>query len=146
MTKTVAISGYFDPIHGGHIDYIEAAAQFGRLVVFLNTDEAAIRKKGYAFMPFKDKARILMAMKGVDVVMPAMDSDGSVCKNLELIRPDIFANGGDRFEDNIPEKSTCERLGIEMVFNVGGGKVQSSSALVENVISDTLLNHAGNAR
>lgn len=131
--KTVAVSGGFDPIHRGHVDLIEEAAHYGRLIVFLNTDRWLMDKKGYTFMPFEDRARIIMAMRGVEMVVPAKDEDGSVCDSLRDFKPDIFCNGGDRLPDNTPEVLLCEELGIEMKWNVGGEKVESSSELVENV-------------
>lgn len=133
MDKVIAISGGFDPIHEGHINYIQEAAKLGRLQVYLNTDEWLMRKKGFVFLPFKQRAAIIMAIKGVELVIPAMDEDGSVCANLTTFKPDIFCNGGDRFEDNIPEKALCKNLGIEMRFNIGGEKIESSSELVRRV-------------
>jgi cytidyltransferase-like protein len=129
----VAISGYFDPIHEGHMDMIEAAAQYGRLHVYLNSDEAAIRKKGYVLLPFKTRARILWAIKGVEMVIPAEDDDGTVCETIKKFKPDIFCNGGDRLPENTPELKLCCDLGIKMLFNIGGEKIQSSSELVKKV-------------
>jgi cytidyltransferase-like protein len=129
----VAISGGFDCLHKGHVNMIEEAAQYGRLHVYLNTDAWLTRKKGYAFMPFEDRARILMAMKGVELVIPVLDEDDTVCKTIRMFKPDIFCNGGDRLPDNTPEVEVCKELGIEMKFNVGGGKVQSSSELVKRM-------------
>jgi len=130
--KTVAVSGGFDPLHRGHVRMIEQAALYGeKLIVFLNNDDWLMNKKGYVFMPFQDRAEILYALGTVTLVIPAGDEDGSVCSSLRKFKPDVFCNGGDRFEDNVPEKAVCEELGIEMVFNVGGKKIQSSSELVD---------------
>lgn len=133
MVKIVCVSGGFDPAHRGHMDYIRSAAELGDVVVILNSDDWLKRKKGYTFMAWEDRAAVLREVKGVMDVVTVDDSDGTVCQALEQIRPDIFANGGDRFKDNVPEKQLCERLGIEMMFNVGGGKVASSSEIVEKV-------------
>jgi len=129
--KTIAISGGFDPIHIGHIRMIQTAAKMGKLVVILNSDNFLMNKKGFVFMPFEERKEILRAIHGVREVVACVDEDQSVCKTLEALKPNVFANGGDRFAKNIPEVEVCERFGIEMVFNVGGEKVQSSSALVK---------------
>ncbi|MBN2074044.1 MAG: adenylyltransferase/cytidyltransferase family protein [Dehalococcoidales bacterium] len=130
--KTVTVSGGFDPLHIGHIRMICEASKLGKLIVILNNDAFLIRKKGRAFMPIEERKEILENIKGVDSVFVSIDEDDSVCKSLEAIKPDIFANGGDRKDESeIREAEVCKRLGIEMVFNVGGGKVQSSSWLTK---------------
>ncbi len=134
---TVAISGGFDPVHVGHIQLIEKAKSLGdRLVVILNNDHWLRQKKGFIFMHEQERAEILKAIRFVDDVIitahPEHPSDMSVCAELERLRPDIFANGGDRKADNIPEYELCNRLGIQMVFNLGE-KIQSSSELVKKV-------------
>ena len=128
--STIAVSGGFDPIHKGHVQMIREAAEYGKVIVILNSDEWLIRKKGYKFMSFEERAYIAGSIKGVTVVTNVDDSDGTVCKALEKFKPDYFANGGDRYETNTPEMKTCEELGITMLWNVGGGKIQSSSDLV----------------
>ena len=128
--KIVVVSGGFDPVHVGHIRYFRAAKQLGdELVVILNSDKFLMKKKGFVFLPFDERKEILEALACVDRVIPCLDKDQTVCKTLEKLRPDIFANGGDRFLENIPEVDVCRRLGIEMIFNVGGKKIQSSSDL-----------------
>ena len=126
----VAISGGFDPIHVGHVRMIKEANSHGDVMVILNSDEWLKRKKGYVFMPYEQRAEILHSIKGVLDVVPAEDADGSVCKTLASLRPDYFANGGDRKPDNTPEIKLCCDLGIKALFNVGGDKVASSSELV----------------
>jgi cytidyltransferase-like protein len=130
--RIVAVSGGFDPLHVGHVRMIHAAAALGaRLVVIVNGDEFLMRKKGYIFMPLSERIEILRALRDVDDVVVAVDRDQTVCETLRRVRPHVFANGGDRrAESDIPEAAVCQELGIEMVFNVGGGKVQSSSELV----------------
>ena len=131
--KIVIVSGGFDPIHIGHIRMIHEASKLGKLIVILNNDAFLIRKKGRAFMPLEERKEILENIKGVDSVFVSIDEDDSVCKSLEAIKPDIFANGGDRKDESeIREAEVCKRLGIEMVFNVGGGKIQSSSWLTKS--------------
>lgn len=138
--KVVAISGGFDPIHIGHIRYIREAGKLGdELVVIINNDNWLKMKKGYAFMPEKERKELIEAIHGVDKVVLTKHRKGtkdySICDALREVRPDIFANGGDRKLDNIPEVAVCEEIGCQMVFNVGhGGKVQSSSWLVEDFI------------
>jgi D-beta-D-heptose 7-phosphate kinase/D-beta-D-heptose 1-phosphate adenosyltransferase len=127
----IALSGGFDPIHRGHVDMIEEAAQHGRIHIYLNTDEWLKKKKGYIFMPWEDRARILMAMKGVELVFPAEDKDGTVCETIRKFKPDIFGNGGDRGPKNTPELKLCNDLRIKTLFGLGGKKVQSSSSLVK---------------
>ncbi len=127
---TIAVSGGFDPIHKGHVQMIREAAKYGNVIVFLNSDEWLIRKKGYKFMSFEERAYIAGCIKGVTVVSNVDDSDDTVCEGLKRFRPDYFANGGDRKQTNTPEMDVCEELGITMLWNVGGGKIQSSSDLV----------------
>ena len=130
--KTICVSGGMDPITSGHVDMIEHAATFGNVIVILNSDNWLIRKKGYCFMPYEQRKRILASIKGVWCVEPVDDSDGSVREALRRIKPDCFANGGDRTEDNTLEVDTCRELDIKMIFNVGGDKSASSSELVKN--------------
>ncbi len=135
--RVVATSGGFDPVHIGHVRmFIEAKKLGDKLVVIANNDNWLRAKKGFNFMPEAERKEIIEAFAAVDEVILTLHEPGctdmSVCKELELLKPDVFANGGDRKADNIPEYEVCERLGIHMEFNVGhGGKVQSSSDLVK---------------
>ena len=134
--KRVALSGGFDPIHVGHVRMIQAAAEMGDVTVIANSDEWLMRKKGYVFMKYEERQEILNAIKGVYDVVKASDIDDTVCATLLFLMPDIFANGGDRKEGNVPEYSLCEDMGIEMKFSVGGDdKPQSSSWLIEKVMN-----------
>jgi D-beta-D-heptose 7-phosphate kinase/D-beta-D-heptose 1-phosphate adenosyltransferase len=133
--KVICVSGGFDPIHVGHVRLIREAAALGdELVVILNNDNWLRSKKGFTFMPEDQRREIVEAIKGVSRVVLTShgpdDADRSVCRELREICPSVFANGGDRFADNIPEAVVCRELGIETVFNIGaGGKMQSSSWL-----------------
>ena len=129
----VAASGYFDPIHIGHIEYLEKAKKLGtKLIVILNTDEQAILKKGYVFMPLEERKKILESLKFVDEVFVSIDKDKSVCKSLEAIKPNIFAKGGDRTISNIPEADICNKHNIKIIDGLGD-KLQSSSELVKKI-------------
>jgi len=132
MERTVAVSGGFDPLHIGHVRMMEAARALGtRLVVIVNDDAFLMRKKGYVFMKEDERLEMVKSLRCVDEALLAIDKDQTVRETLRAIRPDVFANGGDRREkEDIPEAEVCAELGIELVFNVGGGKVQSSSSLV----------------
>jgi cytidyltransferase-like protein len=127
---TVCVSGGFDPLHVGHLRMFKEAAEYGDLIVIINSDEWLIRKKGKLFMLFEERAEIIASLDFVYKVVLAKDSDGTVCDSLKELEPDYFANGGDRGEENTPELDVCEELGIEPLFNIGGGKVRSSSDML----------------
>ena len=135
--KVVAVSGGFDPVHVGHVRMFNEAKKLGDiLVVIINNDNWLRKKKGNIFMPEAERKELIENFASVDkVVLTAHipdTQDMSVCDALRELKPDIFANGGDRLADNVPEVAVCTELGIEMVFNVGrGGKVQSSSWLLK---------------
>jgi cytidyltransferase-like protein len=129
--KLIAVSGGFDPIHKGHVRMIREAAKHGDVVVILNSDDWLMRKKDYKFMDFSERSYIAGSIKGVIMTSGVDDSDGTVCEALRRIKPDAFANGGDRYDTNTPEMEVCKELGIEMLWNIGGGKEQSSSDLVD---------------
>lgn len=129
----IATSGYFDPLHIGHIECLELskklAGENGKLIVIINNDRQAEMKKGCAFMPAEERAKIIKALKPVDDVFISIDTDSSVCKSLAFLKPDIFTKGGDRFATKIPEAKICRELGIKMVDGLGK-KIQSSSLLI----------------
>lgn len=139
---TVAISGGFDPIHIGHIEMMKEAKDLGdKLVVIVNNDNWLKKKKGFAFMDEKERKAIVEAVRYVDEVILTNHSenttDMSVCTELENLKPDIFANGGDRKPDGdpVPEVDLCNKLGIKLVYNTGkSGKIQSSSELVKKAV------------
>ena len=136
----VAVSGGFDPVHIGHVRMFNEAKKLGdKLVVILNNDNWLCTKKGYAFMNENERKEVIEGFKAVDMVVLTChsqnDPDSSVSRELEKLKPAIFANGGDRKNINdIPEGRVCKEHGIKMVFRTGkGGKVQSSSWLTANV-------------
>jgi D-beta-D-heptose 7-phosphate kinase/D-beta-D-heptose 1-phosphate adenosyltransferase len=151
----VAVSGGFDPLHVGHVRMFQEAKALGdELVVILNNDNWFGIKGRHIFMPQEERKEIIEALKPVDRVIlshhkPSKEifdrtsREYSVCRELEELKPDIFANGGDRFESDVPEVATCKKIGCQMVFNVGhGGKTQSSSWLLEKYVKKV----AGNDR
>ena len=129
---TIMLSGGFDPIHIGHVRMILAAAELGSVIIVANSDDWLMRKKKYIFMPWEERAEILRAIRGVTEVVPVNDSDNTVCAALKGVKPNIFGNGGDRTTKNTPEMNVCRQLGIEMVWSLGGKKIQSSSELVND--------------
>lgn len=145
--KVVAISGAFDPIHVGHIRYIHEAAKLGdKLVVILNSDKFLMRKKGFVFMPFAERQEILKNIKSVDDVIASIDEDQTVNKTLELLKPDIFAKGGDGINlTNIPEVNTCEMLHCKVVMHVGGEILHTDSELFHQV-KDKLMEDYGKVK
>jgi cytidyltransferase-like protein len=136
MKTIVVVSGGFDPIHSGHIKLIKQARLLGdMLIVGINSDEWLARKKGRAFMPWQERLCVLNNISSVDEVYTFDDKDGTACHLLQQVRahyPDakiIFANGGDRTQDNIPEMAVA---GIEFAFGVGGeDKANSSSWILQ---------------
>jgi|GEM_PF-1045173 len=142
--KVVITSGYFNPIHTGHINLLRDAKKLGDiLIVIVNNDAQAKIKGSVEFMPEHERLEIVRSIKHVDEVMLAVDHDGFVPETLKIIAEKyphaelIFAKGGDRNFDNLPEseKIVCKEYNIKIVSNVGGGKVQSSSWLIENVVN-----------
>ena len=130
--KVICISGGFDPVHIGHLRMMQEAALYGNVVAIVNSDNWLMRKKGYIFMPFKERCEIIEGLSCITATSHVEDLDNSVCEALRRLRPDYFANGGDRKTDNTPEIALCKELEIEMLWGVGGGKVQSSSTLVND--------------
>lgn len=138
MQKIVLVTGGFDPLHSGHISYLKAAKQLGDiLVVGVNSDNWLTRKKGRAFMPYRERSAVVKAISGVDFVIDFDDNDGSAKHALWMVRQSypqdkiIFANGGDRTHINIPEMD-IEDNNIEFAFGVGGfDKANSSSWILQ---------------
>jgi cytidyltransferase-like protein len=138
MKRIVLITGGFDPLHSGHIAYINAARELGdSLIVGVNSDEWLRRKKGQEFMPWEERATIIAALHNVDRVINFDDSDNSAndaIRKVRAIHPTaqiIFANGGDRTKENIPEMDLLnEMLHLEFVFGVGGEDKKNSSSWI----------------
>jgi len=131
---TVAVSGGFDPLHNGHIRLFKEARKLGdKLVVILNNDNWLLSKKGRIFMSQDIRKEILEELRSVDRVYLTEhiidDSNRSVCRELEKIKPDIFVNGGDKTINNIPEVFICNKLGIQMKFIKSGTDIHSSNLL-----------------
>ncbi len=139
--KIVIESGFFNPLHGGHLDMIEAGAKLGdKLIVIVNNDAQQVLKKGKVILTAENRARLIGALRDVDEVLIAIDDDPTVIKSLEVVAqkyPDdelVFANGGDRdSEKAIPEGDVCRQYDIEMIFGVGG---------IEKADSSTRINQA----
>lgn len=127
----VAASGYFNPLHKGHVEYLQKAKSLGDyLVVIVNSDHQRALKNSKEFMDQDERMSIIGALRCVDEVFLSIDEDATVCKSLEAVRPHVFAKGGDRFSSEIPEANVCRRLGIDMVDGLGQ-KIQSSSWLLK---------------
>ena len=126
----VAVSGYFNPLHVGHLEMMEKAKKLGDcLVVIVNNDRQVKLKGSVPFLNQADRVKIVSAIKWADKVFLSIDQDKTVCKSLINGMPDIFAQGGDRHQGNIPEADICRRLGIKMVDGLGE-KIRSSSTLI----------------
>src|SRR3989344_6589075 len=133
MNKIVVASGYFDPLHIGHLEYLEKARKLGnKLIVIINNDFQTKMKKGFVFMSQEDRMKIIKALKYVDDVFLSIDNDESVRKSLELLKPNIFSKGGDRKINEIPETPICRKLGIEIVDGLGE-KIRASSDLIKKL-------------
>ena len=140
--KVVVISGYFNPIHTGHLDYINAASDmWDKLVVIVNNEKQVSIKGSTPFMEEVQRMRIVNSIKGVNKTVLSIDTDGAVTETLKLIYDEysvdyffdsmVFANGGDRTKGNSPEEEYCNWRGIRTAYNVGGKKTQSSSELLK---------------
>jgi cytidyltransferase-like protein len=141
--RVIVISGYFNPIHSGHIDYIKSAKQRGDvLVVIVNNDNQVKLKGSVPFQNENERFKIVSNIKGVDRTVLSIDEDSTVCESLRMVYKTyeddpffhqmFFCNGGDRKEGGVPEDILTEELGINMLYNIGGEKVQSSSELIKN--------------
>jgi len=141
------VSGYFNPIHTGHLDYLEGAKQkCDHLFVIVNSDRQVNIKGSKQFMDEGSRLRIVRALSCVQRAMISIDEDSTVCRSIKAIDKEyfddpfvtdiFFMNGGDRNQGTVPEAYTCEELGIKMVYNVGGIKTESSSTLLEKVINE----------
>ena len=128
------VSGGFDPPHIGHIRMFQDAAKWGDVIVAINSDDWLMRKKGYVFMSWAERAEIIRELTSVEQVVSFNDNDDTANQAIKVHRPDAFANGGDRKKKNTPEMDLCDKLGIQMLWGIGGkDKPQSSSWLVDKL-------------
>ncbi len=135
------ISGYFTILHKGHIQYMEEARKLcDLLIVIVNNDKQQINKKGILIHPSKDIQYIIKQFRCVDDVVESIDKSKSVCDTIQMIHDGMspntkifFGNGGDKLSENVPEYKLCNKLGIEMISNIGGGKINSSSDIIERL-------------
>ena len=139
IKNVIIVSGGFDPVHKGHIRMFREAANLGHQVIIgLNSDEWLTRKKGKPFMKWEERAEILESCKFVTQVLSMDDSDDTASDIIKQVanlykNQDMniyFANGGDRGKGNVPELETCKDLNVVMLWGIGGGKIQSSSWLI----------------
>ena len=139
--KAIIVSGYFNPIHKGHIEYFHLAKSFGdKLFVIINNDCQRKLKGSKEFMDEDERTTIIRELKVVDMVCLSIDQDRTVSKSIEKIYIDFnkkydlaFANGGDQNNDSSPESLICKKLGIRMIDGLGS-KIQSSSWILKKVI------------
>jgi cytidyltransferase-like protein len=139
--KAVVVSGYFNPLHLGHLELFEKAKEAGdMLIVIVNSDLQRKIKGSKEFQSEEERLTIVRALRDVDMAYLSIDQDGTQIKTLEMLYTRYviegglklaFANGGDQNNDTIPERSICEGLGIELIDGLGG-KIQSSSWLLAN--------------
>lgn len=142
----VVCSGYMNPLHRGHVEYLQrakaAAGPGGRLLVILNSDRQAVLKHGYCFMPMEDRRAVVAALACVDEVVESVDEDRTVCETLRRLcqerepgqRPTVFANAGDQTNDAIPEAAVCAEFGVRLLDGLGN-KVQSSRWLISAAVA-----------
>jgi cytidyltransferase-like protein len=142
-TPTIMVSGGLDPLHIGHLSLLRDAARLGHVIIALNSDAWLIRKKGYYLLPWAQRKEILSALSFVHRVVPVDDEDNTVSEAIERERPDYFANGGDREKGNVPEIPTCERIGTQLIWGMGGkDKLAASSDLFWNAVKMAIENGA----
>lgn len=127
----VAVSGYFNPLHIGHLEMIERAKKLGdKLVAIVNNDHQVKLKGSVPFMTQADRVKIIAALRAVDEVFLSVDKDKTVCRSLAKVKPNIFANGGDRKSlGDVPEFPVCQKLNIKMVDGLGK-KIRASSQMI----------------
>ena len=135
MDKIVLVTGGFDPLHSGHLAYLQEARELGRVIVGLNSDDWLKRKKGQSFMPFAERKVIMENLKCVTACIGFDDYDNSAKDAIYQVRrmfplsTIVFANGGDRTQDNIPEMDVMDG-NVEFVFGVGGDHKRNSSSWI----------------
>ena len=139
IKNVIIVSGGFDPVHKGHIRMFREAANLGaNVIIGLNSDNWLIRKKGKPFMKWEERKEILEGFKYINQVISFDDSDDTANNLIKKVNElydnqDVqlyFANGGDRGKGNVPEVKICQYLNVVMLWGIGGGKIQSSSWLI----------------
>ncbi len=136
MNNIILVSGGFDPIHSGHIKLINNAAEYGDVVVLLNSDKWLREKKGKEFLPFKERKIIMSALKKVIDVIEFNDDDKTCIDGIKKAKKSFkksiikFANGGDRNNETTPEIEFCNQHGIEMLWGIGGNEKSNSSSWI----------------
>ena len=139
MRKVIITSGYWNPLHIGHISLIKAAKKLGDfLVVIVNNDKQVKIKGSVPFMPEQERIEIIKSLRYADDVVLSIDKDGSVVESLKMVAKKypgdlFFAKGGDRNSGNVPEFGICKDLKIKIINGVGGDKIQSSSWLLSKI-------------
>ena len=136
--KLIILSGGFDPVHKGHIRMFKAATESGKVFVGLNSDEWLIRKKGRFFMPYNERKEILESIQYINYVDNFNDDDNTACDLIKRVVQQYnenyeiyFGNGGDRNDETTPEINFCNDSNIQMLWDLGGKKIQSSSELIK---------------
>ncbi len=140
MLKIIIVSGYFNPIHKGHLEYfINAKSQGDLLFVIVNSDHQRALKGSKEFQKEDERLFLVQHIKEVDQAFLSIDQDRTVCKSLEMLHFQfgethqlVFANGGDQSNNSIPELDICKALGIELIDGLGA-KIQSSSWLLKKL-------------
>ena len=128
----VAASGYFNPLHTGHLEYLYDAKNYGDvLVVIVNNDKQVLLKNQILFLDEDERLEIIRSLDCVDCAILSIDEDLSITKTLEALNPDIFMNGGDRTKPNKQEEKVCKTINCEMKYNIGGRKIQFSSRILD---------------
>lgn len=138
--KAIIVSGYFNPIHKGHLEYFNYAKTLANvLIVIVNNDHQRELKGSKEFQDENERIQIVSNIKDVDKVILSVDTDRTVCKSIEYIVSQFgseydlaFANGGDQKNNNIPEKEICEKLNVTLIDGLGD-KIQSSSWLLKKL-------------
>ena len=130
--KTIVVSGYFIWLHVGHTEYFREASKHGEVICIVNNDEQQKLKYGKVIVPLEERMSILNDNKYISKVVASIDTDRTVCRTLEMLKPNIFGKGGDRNSSNIPEVDICNKLDIKMIFGLGN-KIQSSSWLISKL-------------